>query len=212
MRMYLSSFRLGNKPEALLELVGDDRRAAIVMSALDNFPDQRAQWLRAQSRALTQLGFSVSELDLRTYFGRESELRQFALNVSTFWINGGNAFIARRAMKQSGFDRLIKDALARDTHVHAGFSVAPAICYRSMRGLELTDDPNDVPEGYDPTIVWEGLDLLPHAIAVHYQSDHSESNSTDCEIAFYEAHGIPYQALRDGEALVVSGSTTKVVG
>ena len=38
MRMYLSSFRLGNKPEALQELVGADRRAAIVMNALDNFP------------------------------------------------------------------------------------------------------------------------------------------------------------------------------
>jgi hypothetical protein len=76
--MYLSSFKLGNRPEALQELVGSDRRAAIVMNALDIFPDPRAQWLQAQSDALIKLGFSVSELDLRGYFGRENDLRGFA--------------------------------------------------------------------------------------------------------------------------------------
>jgi hypothetical protein len=45
MRMYLSSFKLGNKPQALQQLVGSDRRAVIVMNALDNLPDQlRGQW------------------------------------------------------------------------------------------------------------------------------------------------------------------------
>jgi dipeptidase E len=212
MRMYLSSFRLGNKPEALVDLVGSDRRAAIVMTALDNFPEHRAEWLQAQSKELVKLGFSVAELDLRAYFGRGNELRDFAGRVNTFWINGGNAFVLRRAMKQSGFDAFIKEALARDTHVYAGFSAAPVICYDSMRGLELTDNPDAVPEGYDPAIVWEGLGLLPYAIAVHYQSDHSESSSTDREIAFYDANAIPYRTLRDGQALLINGSATTIVG
>jgi dipeptidase E len=211
MRMYLSSFKLGNRPEALQELVGGNRRAAIIMNALDNFPEQRAQWLRAQNGALTDLGFSVSELDLRAYFGRENDLRGFASNVNTIWINGGNAFILRRAMKQSGFDAFIRDALARDTHIYAGFSAAVVICYQSMAGLELTDDPNDAPKGYDRKIVWEGLDLLPYAIVVHYKSDHPESSSTNREIEFYQANGIPYRALRDGQALIVDGATTKIV-
>lgn len=211
MRMYLSSFRFGNKPEALQELVGTQRRAAIVMNALDNFPDQRARWLQAQSNALNELGFSVSELDLRAYFERENDLRGLTASINTVWINGGNAFILRRAMKQSGFDAIIKQALAHDTHVYAGFSAAAVICFQSMRGLELTDDPNDTPEGYDREIVWEGLGLLPYAIAVHYKSDHSEAISTDREIAFYKANGIPYRTLRDGQALVVNGATTRIV-
>jgi dipeptidase E len=211
MRMYLSSFDLGNRPEALQELVGSDRRAAIVMNALDNFPDQRARWLEAQSHALMELGFSVSELDLRTYFGHENDLRGFAGSINTIWVNGGNAFILRRAMKHSGFDAFIKDALALDTHVYAGFSAAAVVCYQSMMGLELTDDPKDTPQGYAREIVWEGLDLLPYAIAVHYKSDHPESSSTDREIAFYKANGIPYRALRDGQALVVNGATADII-
>jgi dipeptidase E len=181
------------------------------MNALDNFPDQRAQWLQGQSHALHNLGFSVSELDLRAYFGRNNDLAVFADTVNTVWINGGNAFILRRAMRQSGFDVMINRALARDTHVYAGFSAAAVICYQSMRGLELIDDPNDAPEGYDQEIVWEGLGLLPYAIAVHYKSDHPEAGATDREIAFYQANAIPYRTLRDGQALVVNGAITRIV-
>jgi dipeptidase E len=212
MRMYLSSFGIGNKPEEFYDLVGGDRRAAVVMNALDNFPDQRARWLQGTRDWLGRHGFDVMELDLRAYFARADELAAVMPRFNTLWINGGNSFILRRAMRQSGLDALITQALARDTHVYAGFSAAAVICYRSMRGLELTDDPNDVPAGYDRATVWEGLDLLPYAIAVHYKSDHAESSSTDREIAFYQANGIAYRTLRDGEALVVNGAATTIVG
>ena len=52
MRLYLSSFKLGNQPEEFLRLTGPVRHAAIIMNALDDFPVQRAQWLEGQTRAL----------------------------------------------------------------------------------------------------------------------------------------------------------------
>ena len=212
MRMYLSSFKLGNQPEEFQRLVGPDRRAAIIMNALDNFPDQRARWLDGQTRALGNLGFSVAELDLRLHFGRSGDLRALIGGFNAVWINGGNAFILRRAMKQSGFDLIVRDALASDTLVYAGFSAGAVICYRSMHGLELIDDAHDAPAGYDPEIVWQGLDLLPYALVVHDGVDHADPNSPHREIAFYEANAIPYRAIRDGQALLVDGPTTKVVG
>jgi dipeptidase E len=212
MRMYLSSFKLGNQPEEFQRLVGPIRRAAIIMNALDNFPDQRALWLDGQTRALNNLGFSVTELDLRSHFKRSGDLRTIVDGINAVWVNGGNSFILRRAMKQSGFDLMIKDALARDALVYGGFSAGSVICYCSMHGLELIDDANDAPKGYDPEIVWEGLDLLPYALVVHDGVEQSNPNSPHREMAFYEAHAIPYRAIRDGQALVVDGPTTKVVG
>jgi dipeptidase E len=212
MRLYLSSFDLGDEPEQLVALAGSARRAAIIVNALDNRPDGRAVWLKKQTDKLVGLGFSVVELDLRSYFERSDELKRFLGDIDLVWINGGNAFILRRAMKQSGFDALIKCALARDEIVYAGFSAAAVIAYDSLRGLEIIDDAQDVPPGYDTNIVWEGLGLVPFAIAVHFKSDHSESELVDGEIAFYEANGIPYRTLRDGEALIVHDRREKIAG
>ena len=69
MRLYLSSFDLGDRPEELVALTGSARRAAIIVNALDHRPERRAVWLREQTHKLVGLGFSVVELDLRSYFG-----------------------------------------------------------------------------------------------------------------------------------------------
>ena len=212
MRLYLSSFDVGNCPDELVALAGEARRAAIILNALDHRPQARAGWLERQTSKLVGLGFSVVELDLRNYFGAAARLQQSLSEVDLVWINGGNAFILRRAMKRSGFDMIVRDAVERDEIVYAGFSAAAVICFRSLEGLELTDNPHEVPVGYDPEIVWEGLGFVPFAIAVHYKSDHPESASVDREIAFYEKSGIPYRTLRDGEALVIHGKHEKVVG
>jgi dipeptidase E len=212
MRLYLSSFDLGDKPEELVALAGSARRAAIIVNALDNRPDGRAVWLKKQTEKLLDLGFSVTELDLRSYFGPSDKLKGFLNEIDVVWINGGNAFVLRRAMKQSGFDVFIKSALARDEIVYAGFSAAAVIAFDSLEGLEIIDDLEEVPSGYHPNIVWEGLGLIPFALAVHFKSDHPESESVDREIAFYEARGIPYRSLRDGEALVIHDGRTKIVG
>lgn len=106
------------------------------------------------------------ELDLRSYFGASDELKRFLTDIDLVWINGGNAFILRRAMKQSGFDALIRSAVARDEIVYAGFSAAAVIAFDSLKGLELTDDPEDIPSGYDANTVWKGLGFIPFALAV----------------------------------------------
>lgn len=211
MRLYLSSFELGDRPEELVALAGSAKRAAIILNALDHRPERRTGWLKEQTDKLTGLGFSVVELDLRRYFGAPDRLKRFLSNIDLVWINGGNTFILRRAMKQSGFDMLIKSAVARDEIVYAGFSAGAVIAFDSLKGLELTDDPKEVPSGYDADIVWEGLGFVPFALAVHFKSAHPESASVDREIAFYEAAGIPYRTLRDGEVLVIHDREEKIV-
>jgi len=212
MRLYLSSFDLGRRTERLVALAGSARRTAIVVNALDHRPDARASWLEKQTEKLTALGFEVTELDLRNFFGAPDRLAEHLEAIDVVWINGGNAFILRRAMRQSGFDALITQALKRDEIVYAGFSAAAVITSNSLRGLDIIDDSTLVPPGYADEPVWEGLGLVPFALAVHFKSDHPESKAVDLEVAFYEDNGIPYRTLRDGESLVVDGDKLEIVG
>ncbi|MCV0397485.1 MAG: peptidase E [Rhizobiaceae bacterium] len=213
MRLYLSSFDLGTEPSTLASLA-PNARTAIIMNALDNRPSARAQWLANQSRKLEGLGFSVVEVDLRRFFDRRAEAREALRDFDMVWINGGNSFLLRRALRQSGIDDVLGERLAENTIVYAGFSAAAVTASVSLRGLKAVDEPHDVPEGYDEAILWEGLAYLPYSLVIHFRSDHPESAKVDQQVQFYEERGLPYRTLRDGEALVVDGHAdeARVVG
>jgi dipeptidase E len=211
-RLYLSSLDLGDQPDQLLALARGERRAAIILNALDLVPEAAWLWTRKQTANLINLGFSVVELDLRGYFGQPDQLAAFLRDIDMVWINGGNAFVLRRAMKQSGFDALIRRRLEADDIVYAGFSAGAAVCGQTLRGIDLVDEPAETPAGYNPDIIWEGLGVVPFSIASHYKSDHPESPLIDKAVAFFEANALPYRTLRDGQALVVDGDRQEIVG
>ena len=151
---------------------------------------------------------------MRNYFAsrdRERELGVLLAAHGLVWVRGGNSFVLRRAMKASGFDRVIRDLLEDDAIVYGGFSAAIAVLTPSLHGVELVDDPHLVPAGYDPAIVWEGLGLLPYAVAPHYRSEHPESAAMESVVQYYVDHRLPFRVLRDGEAIVVQGGREEIV-
>ena len=66
MRLYLSSFRLGQHHEHLLQLAGNGRRTALIPNALDNISaEDRSEGLRRDLDELEAAGLAVEMLDLR---------------------------------------------------------------------------------------------------------------------------------------------------
>ena len=211
MRMYLSSFDVGARPDHFVRLVGGEMRAAIIVNALDHREEARTNWLQSQETKLQALGFAAQELDLRQFFGARGRLSEALRQFDVVWVNGGNAFILRRAMRQSGFDVVIADLLERDRIVYSGFSAAAVIASSTLRALDRVSDPAEIPPGYDSAVVWDGLRLLPFSLVVHFESDHPESAVVGEEVEFYERNQMPYRTLRDGEALVIDGMRNEVV-
>jgi dipeptidase E len=215
MRLYLSSFRLGNQAQRLADLVGDNKRAAVIVNACDLMTeeDRRAR-VQQESDALRTLGLDPAELDLRDYFDNESkqqELGQMLAGCGLVWVRGGNTFVLRRAMRASGFDTIITDLLQRDAIAYGGYSAGIIALTPSLHGTELVDDPVSVPAGYNPEAIWECLGLLPYAIAPHYRSDHPESADVEKMVHYLIDHHMLFRALRDGEAIVVNGGDEEVV-
>ena len=213
MRLHLPSFGLGNRPDALLALLRGGRRAAIVLNAKDGSPEEsRARSLAQETKALAGLGLETQELDLRDHFDEPKRLEDALAGLDLLWVRGGNAFVLRRAMRRSGLDEVLPELLARDAIVYGGFSAGACVLAPSMRGYETVDDPDAVPEGYDSATVWEGLGVLPYALAPHYRSDHPESAAVERLVQRFIDDHVLFRALRDGEAIVVDGERHEVVG
>ena len=209
MRLYLSSMTYGTHPERLVQLAGRGSRVAIVMNALDNFPDEREHFARANQQALQDLGFIADELDLRAYFDAPGRLEQALERTGLIWVNGGNTFLLRRAMVRSGFDSVARAFLERDHLAYGGFSAGVCAITPSLRGIEFLDDPDALAEGYSPEVVWDGLGLIDYHVAVHYRTGDDEAIQKT--VRYYRRNNMPYVALRDGEVIVVDGGRTDLI-
>jgi dipeptidase E len=213
-RLYLSSFRMGDHPEHLAALVGGDNRKAVVIgNASDIAPaDVRRSGVVRELAALTDLGFDAVELDLRDYVGQKQRLRRDLAGVALAWLRGGNVFMLRFALFRSAGDVVFRDLLAAGALVYAGYSAGVCVLSSTLRGLELVDDAGAVMRIYGSEPVWDGLALLNEAFVPHYQSPgHPETAAIDLVAARYQAEGVGHRLLRDGQALLINGADTEIV-
>jgi dipeptidase E len=76
MKLYLSSYFLGNEPESFSKLFTDNKRVAIIMNAADTFgPAQRPDYLAKEIASLEKIGLKGEELDLHDYFNDPAGLK-----------------------------------------------------------------------------------------------------------------------------------------
>lgn len=204
MKLYLSSYRLGDNPQELVNLVGENKRTAVIPNALDFSRDleRRKEGIQREMDDLKRLGFQPEEIDLRNYFGKEKELAEKMSEFGLIWVRGGNTFVLRRAFKESGLDNWLVSHKGDKELVYGGYSAGVCVLSPSLEGSELTDDPNLITEGYKKEVIWEGLGLIDFAFAPHYMSNHPESESISKEVEYYTREGIKFEKLHDGEVIV----------
>lgn len=206
MRLYLSSFRIGDHPEALQRLTGSGRRALVVANAADAASAaDRAERVAAELDALTGLGYHARELDLRTV-GGPGELEKTLRGVDLLWLRGGNVFVLREQLARTGLDRLIIEALDRDGFVVGGYSAGPCVLGSSLAGLERCDAVADLAVvGPDARPRFDGLGVLDVTVVPHVDSVHPESAVLTELAADLAAEGRPLLTLRDGDVWVRDG-------
>ncbi len=82
MKIYLSSQKLGDYSDKLIELVGNNKNAVVIANALDDKPiAHRLNRVKREFEMLQSIGLNPKELDLRKYFGRGSDLENVLQDV-----------------------------------------------------------------------------------------------------------------------------------
>jgi dipeptidase E len=200
MRVYLSSFQLG-AGSTVLRASRDDAQAALVMNALDPWPDARSRHGPLQVEALTGLGYRVSELDLRDYFHRPGALAERLDSVDLVWATGGNAFVLARAMTRAGFGSALRPRLETGRLTYAGYSAGACVAGPDLRGIDLMDQPSALPAGYDEQMEPDCLGLVPFRVVPHWRSDHRESADAERAAEFLARTGLEHRCLSDGQVL-----------
>ncbi|HWV23561.1 MAG TPA: Type 1 glutamine amidotransferase-like domain-containing protein [Thermomicrobiales bacterium] len=199
--IYLSSYRFGNNAGVLRRREG---HAGIIMNALDVYGETRLMNWEREVADLERLGYSSEEIDLREYFDDADGLSARLAGLDLLWVVGGNSFVLARAMNASGFHDAIGSVLERGL-IYAGYSAGACVAGPDLRGIDLIDDPDVLPEGYEARMPVETLGLVSFRIVPHVGSNHPESADAGRVVALLEREGLAYRALKDGDAVIVDG-------
>lgn len=206
MKIYLSSYKLGDETETLKKwLASTQKRVGYVPNAFDFTsmpPENRVKHMDFDTNELKALGLNVEVLDLRDYFGEKDALLEKLKQLDMLWVSGGNTFVLRQAMRLSGFDELVGELAERDDFVYGGYSAGCCVLSPTLKGLQIVDDPNDFPYSLKEPI-WEGLGLIDYAFLPHFDSDHPESEDINKEVAYCMENGIPFKTVRDREVILI---------
>lgn len=153
---------IGDHAGRLLDMAGGQgARMAIITNALDGIAPE-AQLAFARNRFdpdeyFAAYGFDPSLVDLRRYAGRPKALHALLQRHQVIWALGGNTFLLRRAMRESGFDQIIRDLLAGGI-VYGGWSAGACVAGDSLKAVGIMDEPHAQALGHlTSEVIWEGV-------------------------------------------------------
>jgi len=205
MKMYLSSYRLGDESEQLKSMIPENNKAGFVSNALDSSVVDLERKKRSEETemvVLRELGMDIELLDLRDYFGKEDSLREKVKEYDVIWVRGGNVFVLRQAMKLSGFDTILKELQERNDFLYGAYSAGVCVLGPTLDGYHLVDDATETPYEEQKEVLWDGLGILDYVFLPHYKSDHPESADIDKELEYCKEKCLPYRTARDGEVII----------
>ena len=203
MKLYLSSYKVGNKKEVLKEWQKKHGNKIIFIA---NSRDHKEETLEKKEiiqeyiDELEEIGFEIVIVDLRKYFGNSVKLQEDLKDFNACYVIGGNTYVLRLAMKYSGFDKYILEKNKEDDFLYMGFSAGICVLAPSLYGLDIVDEPIN-PYNNDK-VDYSGLNILDFVPVPHYKSDHPESKLVDGIVELFKKEGIKYKTLRDGDVII----------
>lgn len=204
MKLYLSSYKTGNRKEELKEWIKNNgNNIGVIINSRDYTPDskEKEESINKNILELEMVGFKVDIIDLKKYFGKENKLIEDLKEIKAFYVIGGNVFTLRLAMKYSGFDNFLKSISDKDGYLYAGYSAGICVLAPTFKGLDIVDDIVN-PYSNEPAL-YEGLNLIDFVPVPHYMSDHPESEKINEVVKYYEKEKIKYKPLRDGDVVII---------
>lgn len=203
MKLYLSSYKVGNKTEELKKWIDQyGNKICLIPNSRDIYPDseRKSEGIQKDVNELTDLGFDVTIISLKDYFENKEGLKSRLEEFHAFYVIGGNTFVLRQAMYLSGFDEYLKTIEDNSNYLYAGYSAGICVLAKDMHGLEKCDDPNINPYGIDT--MWNGLGYFDYIFLPHYKSNHKETELINDCVEYCNRHNIRYKTLHDGEVII----------
>ena len=203
MKFYLSSYKFGTNQDFLKEWIKNNgKKLAFIANSRDAKEDNEIKFEKINSdiKLLEDIGFEVTKLDLRDYFGKYNDLKTELDKYSSVCLIGGNCFVLRKAIALSGFDKFIKENISKEDFLYIGYSAGICVLSPNMKGLDLIDEPINIYN--EDKVLYDGMNILDYLPVPHYKSVYHKVHLVDETVKYLSDNNITYKTLRDGDVII----------
>ncbi|MFA6476117.1 MAG: Type 1 glutamine amidotransferase-like domain-containing protein [Candidatus Paceibacterota bacterium] len=145
-------------------------------------------------------GYSIEEIDIKDK--SKEELRSFFEDKNIIHIEGGNTFYLLKAIKETGFDEILKEML-EEGKIYIGTSAGAYVMCPSIAVSDWADETIDRFGLSDFT----ALNYVPFVLKAHYEDQEEELVKEKMKTLKY-----PLRILRNGQGILVENGIDTFVG
>lgn len=159
-------------------------------------------YLMIHRNSLENEGYDFEELDIEGK--NKDDLREVLKDKNAVYVEGGNTFYLLKAVRESGFDTVIKELIEKGM-VYIGSSAGSYIACPTIE-MATWKKPGEEKENFGVTDL-TGMNLVPFLVKAHYDPDQDELLKEKISQSKYET-----KVLKDGQAFLVEGGQYQLVG
>lgn len=194
----LSSFRLViNGLSPVLGKPFNQFRMAHIVTASKGVTD--LVYLERNRAFFKKEGYDIEELDLDGT--TEGELRKILEKKEVVYVEGGNTFYLLKSIRESGFEKVLKDLLPKGL-IYIGASAGSYVACPTIE-TSIWKNKHD---RYGVTD-FRAMNLVPFLLFVHYNLEYKALLQEKIPYASY-----PVRILTDEQALLVRDNTVELIG
>lgn len=149
---------------------------------------------------MKDIGFQIFYVDIEGK--NEQEIRDLLKDKDIIYVQGGNTFYLLKYVRESGFDKIVKDLVDKGV-IYIGVSAGS---YIACPTIEMANWKN-ADRNFVGLTDFTGLNLVPFLLSVHYKPEYKEILEKEIAAANY-----PVKILTDEQAILVRNSETTLVG
>ncbi len=158
-------------------------------------------YLNRERQELINAGFHVEEIDIE---GKsEPQLKKLLEDKDIIYVQGGNTFYLLKYVKESGFDKVIKDLVDKGI-IYIGVSAGS---YIACPTIEMANWKHPEDKNIVGLTDLTGLNLVPFLLSVHYKPEYEEILKKEISATKYVV-----KILTDEQAILVRNGKIILVG
>jgi len=133
----------------------------------------------------------------------EDQLRSILKNFNAVFVNGGSTFYLLKSIRESGFDKVVKELLAGD-FIYMGASAGSYVAYPTIE--MATWKHQDKYDHYGITD-FTAMNLVSFLMTVHYMPEYHDLLKEKISKTNY-----PVKILDDGQAVLIKDGNVQLLG